>query len=125
MSGSPEPRTKEQLIDIAASFGCDAIFAEPHDIMLDVDEEKTPLVDVEVEIERYRGLLELTEVARWKSRNGGTHIHLRSTFPWSILERAAIQLLLKSDSIRENLAIEHYVKKTDLFPCLFKPKEVK
>lgn len=124
MSMIAYPRTKEDLERIAADLGCDVVFSGPHDILLDVDPDKISLVDVEENIARHEGGLELTEKVRWTSRGGqGTHIHLVSNLSWTPIERFMIQLFLGSDPDREKIGMKKYLDGTDLHPCLFKPKE--
>lgn len=66
--------------------------------------------------------INLKEVKRWRSKNGGLHVEISSPRPLTIRTRLLIQACLGSDRVKEFLSLVRVWKKETDPVMLFKPK---
>ncbi len=107
--------------DAAIEKGFTVYQPSPRQLLLDIDDA--------IGMAQYENLLGLItalfgakEVARWKSKSGGTHIVVNLTVTLSPEQRIALQAACGSDPKREILAINYQVHGVSEPSCLFRPK---
>ena len=104
----------------AVANGLEVVRADETHLLLDLDNEAA--------IAQYDRVLPLvmehygaTDIERWRSRSGNTHIRLRlaQAQPWAV--RYALQAALGSDGVREVLIMVRMQNGCDEAAMLFKP----
>jgi hypothetical protein len=132
-----EPRTLEELRQLAGEVGCTFELEEVGTITVDVDCEPVARV---IELEHFHDRLSFINTIfdngqgpflelhnSWPSRNGGWHhvVRIGREQELSVELRTMIALALGSDYKREMLAVLHNMRGTAMNTGLFKPKEMK
>jgi len=124
-------QTREDKARQAEACGCEVVFAEPNQLLLDIDR---PLgtISIAALITAFLILPEpivestggLSHFVYWPSRNGNGHFVLTVKKDMDELDRILIQTLLGSDPGREIMNYGRLLATGDAKICLYQPKGV-
>lgn len=104
--------------------GFEVVRADDTHLLLDLDNEQA-LAQFDRVLPVVMEHFGATDIERWRSKSGNTHIRLRiaSPQPWAV--RYALQTALGSDGVRDVLAIVQMLNGCDEAAMLFRPQQLK
>ena len=112
-----------RAIERAHEEGFKVYRGRPNRLLLDLDNDnyQAGLIDLEF-VEKFIGL---TEIKRWDSKSGNTHVIYELDRELTVPERLVLQLLLGSDPKREMYCLARFWEGQVEPSLLFRPKRSK
>ena len=117
----PNQENSLKARQMAEANGFTIVKGSGRELLLDLDTEQD-IKDYEVTLALLKGLYSLEETARWPSKNGKTHVILR-TCRLSREERVMLQAVLGSDRKRAAICLLLCDEDDDEVSFLFRPKQ--
>lgn len=124
MSGSSLNQTElDTHIAEAIALGFEVVRANDTTLLLDLDNEHA-LAQFDRVLPTVCEVFGATDIKRWKSKSGNTHISLTlpQAHPWAV--RYALQAALGSDGVRDVLALAQMLNGCDEASILFRPQTI-
>lgn len=103
--------------------GFDVVRADDTHLLLDLDNEQA-LAQFDRVYPVVAEHFGATDIERWRSKSGNTHIRLRLAMPQPWAVRYALQAALGSDGVRDVLAVVQMLNGCDEASMLFRPQQM-